>query len=642
MITLRQLHLQRGIKFLLHDANLSIYTQQKVGIVGANGCGKSSLFALFKGELHHDSGDFSFPSSWTIAHVAQETPAVEMSALEYTLLGDSELQEINQALAEAQEQHDGMREAELHARYDAIGGYTAQSRASQLLHGLGFSEAEIYQPVKTFSGGWRMRLNLAQALTCRSDLLLLDEPTNHLDLDAVLWFEQWLRQYQGTLLLISHDRDFLDNVVDHIVHIEQQQTNLYTGNYSDFENQRAERLAQQQALHEKQQREMAHMHKFVERFRYKASKAKQAQSRLKALEKMEVIQAAHIDSPFHFDFPAPEKVPQHLVNLEKMDIGYAADKPLLTNINLAIRAGTRMALLGANGAGKSTLIKLLANELAPLAGEYTASEHIHIGYFAQHQLEALHEDDSALLHLQRLDENASEQSLRNFLGGFAFFGDMADAPIAPFSGGEKARLALALLVYQRPNILLLDEPTNHLDLEMRHALTIALQSYTGALVLVSHDRHLLKTTTDQYLLVADGDVKPFEGDLDDYKTWLLAQRAAERSESRAADKEQKTSNAPQTAKSRAEQKRIEAEQRALRRPLKNKADKLEKQLEQLSEKKEAIEAQLADPSIYDDQDKLKKCLQEQATLSQQMTAIEEEWLDITEQLETMIETQQAG
>ncbi|MDM8558889.1 ATP-binding cassette domain-containing protein [Candidatus Parabeggiatoa sp. HSG14] len=636
MITLRNFSLQRGIKPLFNQVNVTFHASQKIGFIGANGCGKSSLFALLRGELHQDMGDVELPSKLTIAHVAQEIPAVSIPAIEYVLNGDHELREIETQLAIAQNAKDGMREAHLHAQFEAIDGYTARVRASQFMHGLGFAFTDDEKPVNEFSGGWRMRLNLAQALMCRSDLLLLDEPTNHLDLDAVLWFEQWLKRYQGTLLLISHDRDFLDNVVDTIAHIEQQRINLYTGNYEDYERQRAAKLALQQAAYQKQQREIVHVQSFIDRFRYKATKAKQAQSRITALARMEKIAPAHVDSIFHFGFESPIHIPNLLLDLDKVSIGYG-DKPILEQIKLRISPGSRLGLLGPNGAGKSTLIKLLAGMLEPMQGERTLGDGLQIGYFAQHQLEQLESEESPLKHLQRLDTKATEQTLRNFLGGFGFLGDIALEPIAPFSGGEKARLALALLVWQKPNVLLLDEPTNHLDLEMRHALTLALQDYVGALVIVSHDRHLLRTTTDQLLLVANRCVKTYEGDLTDYRQWLLEHRAEQRkSPLTSLDKREglidslKTSN-----KALLEKKRLEAKQREQRRPLRNRLKNIEKELDKLVTDKAAVEALLANPTIYEDKEKVKEYIHQQTTLAEKLQKVEEDWLEITEELEAL-------
>ena len=513
MIQFKDLSLRRGAKLLFEQTSFQVHPGQNVGITGANGTGKSSLFALILDELHADIGDCLYPKNWVIAHVAQETPADSRSALEYVLDGDVELRKVEADLVDAETSNDGLKLASLHSHYDNIGGYTAKSRAGQLLYGLGFKAGDENRAVNEYSGGWRMRLNLAKALMCRSDLLLLDEPTNHLDLDAVIWLENWLSNYPGTLLLISHDRDFLNNVATHIAHIEHQRVTLYTGNYTAFEHIRAEHLANQQADYEKQQREIKHIHSYVERFRAQATKARQAQSRLKALERMEEIAPAHVDSPFHFSLLEPEKRPNTLLRLKNVSAGYG-DTSIIKAVDMMITPGDRIGLLGPNGAGKSTLIKLLAgssldNSIKIQQGEREVSKEIKIGYFAQHQLEQLHPEHSPIDHLKQLDPQAREADLRNHLGGFGFSNDMALSPVAPFSGGEKSRLVLAMLVYQRPNLLLLDEPTNHLDLEMRQALATALQEFSGAMIIVSHDRHLLRVTCDQLLLVHDQCVEEF-------------------------------------------------------------------------------------------------------------------------------------
>ncbi|MBL8248671.1 MAG: ATP-binding cassette domain-containing protein [Candidatus Competibacter sp.] len=637
MINLRQLSLQRGGKPLFENISLTVHPGWKVGVIGANGSGKSSLFALLLGELHADVGDLELPPRWVIAHVAQETPALPTPALEFVLDGDAELRQIERDLHEAEIAHDGTRQAELHAHFDAIGGYSARARAGKLMDGLGFAAAQLERPVAEFSGGWRVRLNLARALMCRSDLLLLDEPTNHLDLDAVLWLEQWLRAYPGTLLLISHDRDVLDNVADHVAHLDQQRIALYPGNYSAFEEQRAARLALQQAAYEKQQREVAHLESFITRFRAKATKARQAQSRIKALERMERIAAAHVDSPFEFSFAAPGRMPNPLLSVEKVAAGYG-ERPVLEQVNLVINPGARIGLLGPNGAGKSTLIKLLAGMLPPLAGQIETGQGLAIGYFAQHQLEQLRPDWSALRHLQQVDERAGEQQLRNFIGGFGFIGDRALEPVAPFSGGEKARLALALLVWQKPNLLLLDEPTNHLDLDMRHALTLALQDYQGAMIVVSHDRHLLRTTTDEFLLVAEGRVQPFNGDLDDYRDWLNErQRTLSRDAASCA-----TGNGSGSANDRREQKRQEAERRqqlaAKRKPLEQQIRKLEQRLEKLHTEQTRLQSELAEPALYEDANKnrLKELLLRKAQVDKELAEIEGEWMEVQEALEMLL------
>ncbi|MGB0893689.1 MAG: ABC transporter ATP-binding protein [Parashewanella sp.] len=628
MISISQAQLIRGNKTLLDETSLTIYPSHKVGLIGANGCGKSSLLALILGKISLDKGDFSIPSGWQISSVAQETPALETTAVDYVLDGDKEFRQLEGELQQAQQQDNGHKIAEIHGKLDAIGGYTIRARAGALLAGLGFSQQEQEQSVKSFSGGWRMRLNLAQALLCRSDLLLLDEPTNHLDLDTTYWLENWIKSYQGTLVLISHDRDFIDGVVDEIVHVEHQKLNHYKGDYSTFERVRAERMAQQQASYERQQKERAHMQSFVDRFRYKASKAKQAQSRLKALERMAELLPSHVDSQFQMSFRPPEALPNPLVSMDKVQVGYD-DKPILTSVKLNLVPGARIGLLGRNGAGKSTLIKLLSAQLKPLSGSYQPNVGLKIGYFAQHQIEFLSLDDTPLLHLQRLAPDAKELELRNFLGGFGFIGDMALAPVRPFSGGEKARLVLALLVWQRPNLLLLDEPTNHLDLDMRHALTMALQSFEGAMVIVSHDRHLLRLTCNDYYLVDDGKVQPFNGDLEDYHQWLL--KAAKQS---ITESNNNTLSASASIDKK-ERKRREAELRQQLSPLKKQLTKQEKLQAKNSERLSQLEEQLADMSLYEDDNKAKltSILNERTTLTQELEESEMEWLDIQEQIE---------
>jgi len=632
MLQFDDVSLRRGARLLFEQAGFQIHPGQKVGITGANGTGKSSLFALLLGELHADAGEWRYPADWVVAHVAQETPADERAAIEYVLDGDAELREVQAALAEAEQQDDGQRLALLHGRFDVIDGYAAPSRAGQLLHGLGFSSGDEQRPVSAFSGGWRMRLNLARALMCRSDLLLLDEPTNHLDLDAVIWLEGWLRAYAGTLLLISHDRDFLDSVTTHILHIEQQRATLYSGNYSAFERVRAERLASQQSEYQKQQREIAHMRSFVERFGAKATKARQAQSRLKALQplqRMEQIAPAHVDSPFHFTFRSPDKAPDPLLRLDQVAAGYG-DSRILSGVKLSLSPGDRVGLLGPNGAGKSTLIKLLAGTLQAQAGQRLVARDLKLGYFAQHQLEQLRADQSPLQHLMRLDPQAREQDLRDHLGGFGFAGDQALMPSGPFSGGEKSRLVLALLVYQRPNLLLLDEPTNHLDLEMRQALAVALQDFGGAVVLVSHDRHLLRVTADRLVLVHDGRVDDFEGSLDDYPGWLAEQ-------SRQARVAPRDNSAMTSAAARKDRKRQEAEQRRQLQPLRRKISDAEHALAQLHARQEQLQQRLAEPAIYADDNKvqLKALLMEKAELDSRCETLEMQWLQDCEQLESL-------
>jgi len=623
MIKLNQLSIRRGARLLFESANLTVHPGQKVGLTGANGTGKSSLFALLRDELHADHGSVSIPVAWVIAHVAQETPAVDSPAIDYVLQGDEEYIRLQAQLQVAEAEHDGHKQSELHDKLAAINAYTARSRAGRLMHGLGFTAEQENLPVTSFSGGWRMRLNLAQALMCRSDLLLLDEPTNHLDLEAVYWLEEWLRGYQGTLLLISHDRDFLDRVVTQIVHIEQQKMKAYTGNYSAFEVARAEHLAHQQSAHNKQKREIAHIRSFVTRFKAQATKAKQAQSRIKALERMELIAPAHVDSPFHFSFFPPTRLASPLLSLDKVAVGYN-DKPLISGVKLSLAPGDRVGLLGPNGAGKSTLIKLIAGELPPLQGKRKEGKDIKIAYFAQHQLEQLTMDETPLQHLQHLDRLATETDLRNHLGGFGFHGDDALSLVGPFSGGEKARLVLALLVYQKPALLLLDEPTNHLDLDMRLALTMALQDFEGALVVVSHDRHLLRTVADDLWLVSDGQAKAFDGDLDDYRQWLNDK-----------DKPSKSAITSTAVSNKKDDRRAAAESRQKLQPLRNAVKKSEQKMEKVQTKLDDVEKKLADNSLYEDRakDKLKALLVEQGNLKSELEQLEMDWFESTEALE---------
>ena len=631
MIQFRNFTLARGARRLIEDLTLQIHAGWRVGLVGANGSGKSSLFAVLRGELHGDSGECALPPNWRIGSVAQETPALPAPAIDYVLDGDSELRAVEQSLAAAEAAGDGHRVGDLHARLQEIDGYGARARAASLLSGLGFTDADIERPVADFSGGWRMRLNLAQALVSRADLLLLDEPTNHLDLDAVVWLEQWLAAYRGTLILVSHDRDFLDGCVTHIAHIAAQRLTLYTGNYSSFEVQRAAQLALQQAMYEKQQRHIAHLERFVERFRAKATKARQAQSRLKALDRMERIDAAHVDAPFDFEFIEPARAPDPMLSLERVAAGYG-DRVVLRDVDLTLRPGTRLGLLGPNGAGKSTLVKMLAGDLAPASGRRLEGRGLAVGYFAQHQLEQLRPAESPLQHLLRQEPQTREQILRDYLGGFDFRGAMADAPVEPFSGGEKSRLALALLVRRKPNLLLLDEPTNHLDLEMRHALTKALAEYEGSLVLVSHDRALLRTVCDEFALVADGRVEPFDGDIDDYLAWLNARRQAQTLASadagQAADKvARKEARAAAAADRQAKLAR--------RRPLMKEAEQLERRLAAWHEEKGSIDKQLADPSFYEspDPDQLKGLALRQTEVTRLIGEAEHRWLEVQAALE---------
>ncbi|MFS1477041.1 ABC transporter ATP-binding protein [Vibrio lentus] len=633
MITFSDIQLLRGGKPLLDQASATLHPGDKVGLVGKNGCGKSTLFALIKDELSIDAGSFSKPAHWEMAWVAQETPALERKAIEYVIDGDREYRGLEEQLAKAEQADNGTLVAEIHGKIETIGGYTINSRAAELLDGLGFRQEQMTWNLTQFSGGWRMRLNLAQALLCRSDLLLLDEPTNHLDLDAVMWLERWLQNYPGTLVLISHDRDFLDPIVNRIVHVENQQLNEYTGNYSSFETQRAQKLILQQAMFQKQQKQMSHMQSYIDRFRYKASKARQAQSRIKALEKMEQVLPAQFDNPFSFEFREPDALPNPIMMMDEVSAGYD-DNLILEKIRLNLVPGSRIGLLGRNGAGKSTLIKLLSGELKQQGGELSYSQGVKMGYFAQHQLETLHPEETPLQHMMQIAPKHTEQQLRDYLGSFGFQGEKALDKVAPFSGGEKARLVLALLVWQKPNLLLLDEPTNHLDLDMRQALTFALQTFEGAMVIVSHDRYLLRATTDDLYLVHDRQVAPFDGDLDDYYKWLTEQQKIERKEAQALAPAKDSAN---SAAAKKEQKRKEAEFRKLTAPLRKKLTQFEKQMDKLTLSLEEAEQELSDTSLYEAENKAKlnKVLALQASSKSQLEEVEMDWMSTQEELEQM-------
>jgi ATP-binding cassette subfamily F protein 3 len=654
MLNFSNVSLRRGKRVLFSDATFSLFRGEKVGITGENGSGKSSLLSLVRGEITPDAGSFDMPSQLEIASVAQELAASGQSAIEFVLDGDSELREVERRLAAAEAADDGLKLGDLHANYAAIGGYDARARAAQLLHGLGFSSADETRTVRMFSGGWRVRLNVAQALMCRSDLLLLDEPTNHLDLDAIIWLEGWLREYPGTLLLIAHDREFLDRVTNRIVNIEHGRARAYRGNYSAFETQRASELAEQSALYVRQQREIRHMESFVERFRAKASKARQAQSRLKALERMQRIAPAHVDSPFEFSFAVPAKLPRPLLALENQAAGYDG-RQIIGGLNLTIAPGDRLALLGRNGAGKSTVMKLLAGELAPMGGVRTEARDLKLGYFAQHQLEQLGIKQSPLQQLQELDESmrggagrAPEQELRDFLGGFGFRGDRVFEPVGPFSGGEKARLVLALVVYRRPNLLLLDEPTNHLDLEMRQALAVALQDYEGAVVLVSHDRHLLRTVADEFRLVSAGRAEPFDGDLEDYAQWLSDEPAVTAGAGAAsaalaalpiAAAPKATGPVTETADVRKQRKRAEAQRRAALGPLRAAVAEQERTLESLGAERAKLERELLAASEAGDSARVATLMKDQARVVKSIAAAESAWMRSSTDLEAQMEAQ---
>jgi ATP-binding cassette subfamily F protein 3 len=603
VIRLSNVTLRRGAKVLLEGADVALNPGEHAGLIGANGSGKSSLFSVLRGELHADKGEVDFPRTWRVAHVAQETPALDRPAVEYAIDGDVALRTLQKRLLDAEEKNDGNLIGELHAALGDADVYTVQSRAESLLVGLGFKHEELDKPVSSFSGGWRMRLNLAQALMCPSELLLLDEPTNHLDIDAIIWLEDWLKRYTGTLIVISHDRDFLDGVVNAIVHIDQKKLRRYGGDYSSFEVQRAQNLVLAQSQIEKQSRERAHLQSFIDRFKAQATRARQAQSRMKMLAKMEDLAPLHVSAPFSFEFREPLKAPDPLLVLDGVSTGYG-DKAVLSGIDYSLRSEGRYGLLGVNGAGKSTFIKTVAGVLKPLSGEATFNKGLQIGYFAQHQVEMLREEESPLWHLKRIAGSTREQDLRNFLGSFNFPGDMATDPIEHFSGGEKARLALALIVWQRPNLLLLDEPTNHLDLETREALAVALAQFEGTLVLVSHDRHLLRATTDQLLIVRDGTLRAFDGDLDDYRDSLLKKEEKKEEKKVAVEKKVRT-----------------------KKPNPARMQRLEKEMSKLNERKAAIEARLADPAVYQDQEAVKALLLDQAYVAKELGAAEAEWLE---------------
>ncbi len=637
MIQLDQLSIRRGGRILFQKATMQLHPGWKIGLTGVNGAGKSTLFSALLGGMESDSGSLTRPAVWTVAHMAQEIKALNMKAIDFVLSGDEEYWDIQQKLNHP-EQLDDTELAQLYGRFDEISGYSAPAKASQLMAGLGFFEHQSQLDVSSFSGGWRMRLNLARTLMSRSDLLLLDEPTNHLDLDAILWLEDWLKAYEGTLVLISHDRDFLDAITDHILHIENQELTLYTGNYSTFERTRSERLAQQQQAYEKQLETRAHLQKYIDRFKAQATKAKQAQSRIKQLERMQELSAAHVDTPFTFSFREPTKMSSPLLQLEHADIGYG-DKLIVTNVNLQITPSSRIGLLGMNGAGKSTLIKSLVGDLKLLQGLRKDSELLNIGYFAQHQMDALDGNASPMLQLSRIaDPKISEASLRSFLGSFGFSGERMDTPSESFSGGERARLALALIVWQRPNVLILDEPTNHLDLDMRHALTMALQDFQGAVVLVSHERQLIASVCDELLLVHNGQCKEFDGDLTAYADWLRQARIEmiKNGQKPAEPVKSQVEAKPVISKLDKEAQRKEAaRQRELSRPIRKNIEKCDGQMEKLHTKLAGIEERLADSALYEAarKEELLKLMNEQTELKAQLETAEEQMLELMMELE---------
>ena len=666
MIRASDITLRRGTKVLLDHTDFVVHPGERVGIVGKNGAGKTTLFAMLTGHLEADSGTLSIPPGWRVAAIAQEISALDRPAREFVIDGDTRLRALQQERADldggaaphgsaqdgqdaphASEAH-GTRLAELETELVDAGAWSAESRAEQLLAGLGFAPHEWMLPVAQFSGGWRMRLNLARALMAPSDLLLLDEPTNHLDLDAMLWLERWLAAYPGTVILISHDTEFLDSVARTILHFDHGKLVRYKGGYQDFLTQRAERLRQQQLAIVRQEKKAAHLQTFIDRFKAQATKAKQAQSRVKALSRMEQLAPVRADSGIEFHIPSPAHSPDTLIRLENVSAGYA-QPPILRDISLLVRSGARIGVLGANGAGKSTLIKTLAGEIEPLAGERTASRGLQIGYFAQHQLDMLDLQASPLTQLARLAPDAREQELRNYLGGFGIVGDAAISPAEPMSGGEKARLALALIVWQKPNLLLLDEPSNHLDVDTREALTEALAEFDGSMLLVSHDRHLLRTTVDSFWIVADGALTEFDGDLEDYREWLAARgkaavpgkpgRSGGSEGARTADGTVATDSADEPDRKTLRRQQAEARQRlsALRKPLEKRLQKVEADMARLETRKHALDTMIADASLYEDTRRQERIdvLAEHGEVSKQLDELEESWLELQGELEAL-------
>lgn len=646
MLKITDLSLRRGTRLLLENIALDVFPGQRMGLTGANGCGKSSLFSVIAGRLEADQGNVTLPRGALISEVLQETPESSQTAIDYVIDGDKSYRSLELKIAQAELSNDGTALATLHNQMDAIDGFRVSARAGQLLHGLGFTAKEQTQSVNTFSGGWRMRLNLATALMTRADLLLLDEPTNHLDLDAMVWLEQWLASYEGIVLVISHDREFLDRAVTRIAHIENQTIQVYEGNYSLAERQRAEIIEIQQKQHVRQQKQIRHMQSYIDRFRYKASKAKQAQSRIKALERLEIVSPVQQKNAFVFEFETPDHSPHQLIDLKGINAGY--QDPVLSKIDFRLSDGERIGLLGRNGAGKTTLMKTLAAELPPLQGSYTGDSKLCIGYFAQHQLELLNPQWSPLDHLAELSQQQNERALRTHLGRFGFSGDSATEPVSIRSGGERARLVLALIVYSKPNLLLLDEPTNHLDIEMRESISLALQSYSGCLVVVAHDRHLLRLVTDELWLIDDGSLRRFEGDIDDYVIWLrqrqkgtnknLDSQTNKKTKSRT-DITAKNDQKPQRSKTTRQEK---AKQREKVKPLRDRLNRVEKEIDKAAEVKQRLDQALANPEIYNEanRDQLRELLFDQARNAQLHQELESQWMEASDLLEQANEPSQ--
>ena len=639
MLKITDLSLRRGTRLLLENVELDVFPGQRMGLTGANGSGKSSLFSVIAGRLEADQGNVSLPRGTLIAEVLQETPESSRTAIDYVINGDKAYRSLETKITQAELDDNGTELASLHSQMEAIDGFRVSARAGQLLHGLGFTATEQSQSVDTFSGGWRMRLNLATALMTRADLLLLDEPTNHLDLDAMVWLEQWLASYEGIVLVISHDREFLDRAVTRIAHIENHTIQVYEGNYSLAERRRAESIEIQYKQHLRQQKQVRHMRSYIDRFRYKASKAKQAQSRIKALERMEIVSPVQQKNAFVFEFETPDHSPHQLIDLKGINAGYK--EPVLSNVKFRLSDGDRIGLLGRNGTGKTTLMKTLAAELPPLQGTYTGDSKLRIGYFAQQQLELLNPQWSPLDHLADLSQNQTERSLRTFLGRFGFSGDAATEPVAVRSGGERARLVLALIVYRKPNLLLLDEPTNHLDIQMRESISFALQSYSGCLVVVAHDRHLLRLVTDELWLIDDGSLRRFEGDLDDYVVWLRQrQKGTGKAIESHADKQSKkgkdigTKDEPKGRRSKSTRQE-KAKQRVKIKPLRDNLNRIEKEIDKATEARLRLDQELANPEIYSEanKDQLRELLFDQARNAQVHQELESRWLEASELLE---------
>lgn len=639
VIQLSDVTIMRGSKYLLENASASIFPGQKVGIIGRNGCGKSSLFAAIKGEIAPELGSLTVPRNFKISAVSQQTPSLDISALDYVKQGDKDLTELLAQKEKAYAENNGEKIALIEDKLGIAGAWTIDSRAKILLHGLGFAEDEMQKAVKEFSGGWRMRLNLAQALIYKSDVLLLDEPTNHLDLDTIIFLENYLKSFEGTILCISHDRDFLDTFCSHILHFESNHLVMYTGNYSDYERLRAERIKNEKANRRREEASLAHMQDFVERFRYKASKAKQAQSMLKAIDRLKLTAVTQEESPYHIKFADPERTVDIIADLKELDCGYSENDIILKKVNLMLIAGDRIGLLGRNGQGKSTLIKTLCSVLKPVHGTVTLGKGIKIGYFAQHELDQLSGQMSALDHLRAIDHNAKEKDLRTFLGSFSFSGDKATQKVEDMSGGEQARLALAIVAYQKPNLLLLDEPTNHLDLDMREALSLALSTYKGALILVSHDRHLLEAIADKLWLIDNGNVSEFNGDLNDYQEFLNKKNREYKEKLNEKTQKQPNQNLvsekakAQTYKTK-EQKKLEAQKRQSLRPLKLEIEKLEKQMEKIKKSLADIDTTLSDLELYSKEPEKVEILSiERAKLSDELDECEIAWIEKQDELE---------